>query len=205
MPPNPRDQLGANDPVPRERVRDVIAAALRPLAGDLVLPAHRIHAAAQVLERLEYFKLLAGDVEGQKPGRFIVPPAVSPAPRVTLGPKMAPPAHAYADSGTLRAAAAWAPPPNGVYEAMSAHVLGVAQRHLDWLAVQIDATPAGMVLCVHEEAQDHASAAPAFDRLVSTLWRTHHLIAGEDCTRGGTRAQYTMRPPAPAAADLGEG
>lgn len=206
MPPNPRDQLGVNDPVPLERVRDVIAAALRPLATDLVFPAHRVHAAAQVLERLEYFKLLAGDVEGQQPARFIVPPSAprtppAPAPRVTLGPKMAPPVSLRMDT-LVKADAGDLPPPNGVYEAMQAHVLSVAHRHLDWLAERLAEVPAGAVLCVHEEARDEPSAAPAYGRLVSSLWRSHTLAKGEDCPRGGTRTQYTMRPPV-TAADIG--
>lgn len=60
MGPNPRDQLGVGDLVPLDRVRAVIANALRPI---LASPHHRTEAAALVLERLGYFQLLALDVE----------------------------------------------------------------------------------------------------------------------------------------------
>lgn len=60
MGPNPRDQLAHGQLVPLDRVRDVIANALRPVLAD---PAHRADAAGYIVERLGYFKLLAADVQ----------------------------------------------------------------------------------------------------------------------------------------------
>lgn len=72
MPPNPRDHLGLNDPVPLDLVRDVIANALRPIL------AHGTAAAAAelVLERLLHFQLLALDVESAP---VVVTPALAAA------------------------------------------------------------------------------------------------------------------------------
>lgn len=58
MPPHPRDNLFGR-PVPLDRVREVVANALRPI---LASPHHRAEAAALVVDRLSYFKLLADDV-----------------------------------------------------------------------------------------------------------------------------------------------
>jgi hypothetical protein len=60
MGPNPRDQLAPGQPVPLDRVRDVIANALRPVLAN---PAHRFDAAGYIVERLGYFRLLAADVQ----------------------------------------------------------------------------------------------------------------------------------------------
>lgn len=60
MPPNPRDQLAHGQYVPLDRVQYVVANALRPILAN---GAHRDQAAALIVERLGYFRLLAQDVE----------------------------------------------------------------------------------------------------------------------------------------------
>jgi hypothetical protein len=91
MPPNPRDHLGANDPVPLDRVEEVIADALRS-----ALPPSIVHrplidsAAARIIDRLGYFKLLAPDVEGASFG-FVPHQVVVPAEYVPAGASMVTP------------------------------------------------------------------------------------------------------------------
>jgi hypothetical protein len=73
MPPNPRDNLRLGDEVPQRRVAEVIEDALRPLPLEA-----RKKAALEIVERLDYFRLLAHDVEIRhcQPGhdRHVKPP-----------------------------------------------------------------------------------------------------------------------------------
>lgn len=73
MPPNPRDNLRPGEDVPQQRVCEVIADALRPMP-----PAERERAALAIVEWLDYFQLLAHDVEIRHcqpaQGRHVEPP-----------------------------------------------------------------------------------------------------------------------------------
>jgi hypothetical protein len=76
VPPNPRDHLRPGDEVPQQRVANVIADALA-----VEFPGHpdlRDRLGALVVERLDYFRLLAPDVEIRhcQPGhdRHVQPP-----------------------------------------------------------------------------------------------------------------------------------